>query len=59
MIKGVIQMMNMSIHCDVTECKYHDKTEKYCTLNAISIQHEKNKDGTYKGEADCASYERE
>ena len=49
-------MMNMSIHCDVTECKYHDKTEKYCTLNAINVRHDKNKDGTL--EADCGSYER-
>lgn len=51
-------MMNMSIHCDVTECKYHAKTEKYCTLNAINVQHEKNKDGTFVSDADCASYER-
>lgn len=54
--KGVIEMMNMSIHCDVTECKYHDKTEKYCTLNAINVCHDKSKDGTL--EADCGSYER-
>lgn len=51
-------MMNMSIHCDVTECKYHNKTEKYCTLNAISVEREKNQDSNSKGYADCASYEK-
>lgn len=52
-------MMNMSINCEVTECKYHDKTEKYCTLNAIKVAREKNQAGDYTGIADCASYERE
>ncbi len=51
-------MMNMSINCDVTECKYHNKTERYCTLNAIKVEREKNKDGAPTGYADCASYEK-
>lgn len=50
-------MMNMSINCEVTECKYHDKTEKYCTLNAIRVARDKESADT--GCADCASYERE
>lgn len=52
-------MMNMSIQCDVTECKYNNKTEKYCTLNAIKVEREKNNDVTSSSCTDCASFERE
>ena len=50
-------MMNMSIACDVTECKYHDKLEKYCTLNAIHVTRDKSHTQNQKGYADCASFE--
>lgn len=29
--------MNMSIKCQVSECKYNDGNEHYCTLNKIEV----------------------
>lgn len=28
---------NDSIKCNVSECKYHDKGESYCTLSQINV----------------------
>lgn len=34
---------NPNIKCTVTQCKYNDGTEKYCTLDAIQVgTHEAN-----------------
>ncbi len=30
-------MINNSISCTVTECKYHAKGQNYCTLNHINV----------------------
>lgn len=46
-------MMNMSIECDVKECKYNHETERYCTLNRIKVTENKNE--TSNG-SDCASF---
>lgn len=46
-------MMNMSIECDVTSCRYHHEAEAYCTLNCIKVTHEGEKGHE---EADCASF---
>lgn len=29
--------MNMSIRCEVTECKYNNGNEHYCMLNKIAV----------------------
>lgn len=47
---------NNSIKCTVTQCKYNDVSEKYCTLNAIEV-------GSHKANpkkvecTDCNSFE--
>lgn len=34
---------NECIHCDVTSCKHNAQSEKYCTLESISVgTHESN-----------------
>lgn len=54
--KGVMSM-NMSIKCQVTECKYNENNEHYCMLNKIEIvknciEGEESNDFT-----DCGSFE--
>lgn len=45
--------MNMSIECNVKECKYHSPVEKYCTLNHICVDHT-----SQSSDADCTSFEK-
>ena len=49
---------NESIGCTVPECRYHNKSENYCTLSKIEVKkHEplaKTKECT-----DCGSFEKE
>ncbi|WP_244834048.1 DUF1540 domain-containing protein [Clostridium sp. BJN0001] len=48
--------INQSIKCSVHNCKYHDGSEQYCTLNEIQI-------GTHEASpkmdqcTDCESFE--
>ncbi|WP_308415520.1 DUF1540 domain-containing protein [Sporanaerobium hydrogeniformans] len=49
--------MNMSIECLVTECKYNNGTEKYCTLNRIKIIKHGEGLATSNEITDCASFE--
>ncbi len=49
--------MNMSIECFVTECKYNDGREKYCTLNRIRIVKHGEDLATACEVTDCASFE--
>ena len=36
---------NNSIQCNVTECRFHDKGENFCTLEQINVtKHEKEAD---------------
>lgn len=52
-------MMNMSIACNVIECKYNHKIEKYCTLGQINVcrnEAESEREVTY---TDCASFEKD
>lgn len=47
---------NQSIHCTVTNCKYHNDTKNYCSLNSITVgTHEPNP--TNIACTDCESFE--
>lgn len=47
---------NPSIHCTVSECKYNDNGEKYCTLKQIKVvKHESN--AKTPECTDCGSFE--
>jgi ribosomal protein L30E len=48
--------MNMSIECEVTECKYNNELEKYCMLNKIKVV---KHDGAANSIelTDCSSFE--
>ncbi|MHC1748749.1 MAG: DUF1540 domain-containing protein [Cellulosilyticaceae bacterium] len=48
--------MNMSIECDVIECKYNSNLERYCTLNRIKIA-EPGEATNGIETAQCASFE--
>jgi hypothetical protein len=49
---------NDSIGCIVTECKFHDRHENYCTLEHIEVtKHEHGADTTEC--TDCGSFERD
>lgn len=49
--------MNMSIKCQVAECKYNESNEHYCTLSKIEVV--KNSGNSNEGMecTDCASFE--
>ncbi|MBV7273287.1 DUF1540 domain-containing protein [Clostridium thailandense] len=49
---------NNSIGCTVNECKFHDKTEGYCTLEKIQVTKHETMAKT-KQCTDCGSFERE
>ena len=51
--------MNMSIECDVKECKYNNKIEKYCMLNKIKVERYKNAAASITELADCSNFEKE
>lgn len=51
--------MNMSIECEVTECRYNNKREKYCMLNKIKVEKATNKISGVTELADCSSFEKE
>jgi len=46
-------MMNMSIECDVKQCKYNHEIERYCTLNRIKVTDNKDEKWNH---SDCASF---
>lgn len=48
--------MNMSIKCQVNECRYNDDNEHYCTLNKIEVV--KNNTDVTSGITctDCANF---
>jgi hypothetical protein len=47
---------NQSIGCSVQQCKYHDQTQNYCSLDKIMVgTHEQNPTG--KECTDCESFE--
>ncbi len=50
--------MNMSIECYVTECKYNNNIEKYCTLNKIKVTKHTDLVCSNLQETDCSSFER-
>lgn len=46
---------NSSIKCSVQQCKFHNQSENYCTLNEIQVgTHEKNP--TVVECTDCQSF---
>lgn len=47
-------MINMSIECNVTNCKYNHEVERYCTLSCIKVT--KNAKEAANA-SDCASFE--
>ncbi|WP_074463611.1 DUF1540 domain-containing protein [Cellulosilyticum sp. I15G10I2] len=49
--------MNMSIECDVIECKYNNNVERYCMLNKIKVvKHTEALCSTIQA-TDCSSFE--
>lgn len=47
---------NQSIGCTVVQCKYHDQTQDYCSLDKIMVgTHEQNP--TMVQCTDCESFE--
>lgn len=47
---------NYSIHCTVSDCKYHQGKENYCSLDSIDVAtHEQNP--TDPRCVDCRSFE--
>ena len=48
--------INKSIGCTVTQCKFHNDSENYCSLNQIKVVNHKMKAKKGKG-SDCGSYE--
>jgi Domain of Unknown Function (DUF1540). len=47
---------NQSIGCSVVQCKYHDQTQNYCSLDKIMVgTHEK--EPTRVECTDCESFE--
>lgn len=48
---------NQTIKCTVDQCKHHEKTENYCSLNAITVgTHEANPSTDQC--TDCLSFEK-
>ncbi len=53
--KSCCQNVNKCIECTVTQCKYHNNTENYCTLDKIQVgTHEK--DPKMPSCTDCNSF---
>lgn len=50
---------NRSIGCNVTECRFHAKSEPLCSLESIQVS--KNVDSSAQAESDteCASFKKE
>lgn len=47
--------INQSIQCTVDQCRYHDRSQNYCTLNTIQVgTHEANP--TMVECTDCQSF---
>lgn len=52
---GCSTKINQCISCTVTQCKHHNQTENYCTLDKIQVgTHEKNP--TVPNCTDCDSF---
>lgn len=49
--------MNMSIRCQVAECKYNDGNEQYCTLNTIEVVRNAIEEDEGCAHTDCACFE--
>ena len=49
--------MNMSIRCEVTECRYNEGNEKYCTLDHIDIVKHTTQSVQSCDATDCGSFE--
>lgn len=47
-------MMNMSIECQVKNCKHNHEIERYCTLERIQVT--ENRRETSNG-SECANFE--
>ncbi|TDT52069.1 DUF1540 domain-containing protein [Fonticella tunisiensis] len=48
--------INQSIGCNVTECKYHAKSDEYCSLPHIKVVHHHHPAKTVEC-TDCGSFE--
>lgn len=49
--------MKQEINCQVKSCKYHDKENQMCQLQAILVSPVNGKDTKNTDESMCASYE--
>jgi len=49
---------NRSIGCTVTECRFHAKSEPYCSLNDIQVA-KKVSEAQSESDTECASFEKE
>lgn len=51
----ILNNKNMSIGCNVSECKYHAKSDDYCSLDHIDVTHH-NHPAKSVEETDCGSF---
>ena len=50
-------MMNMSIECNVRNCKHNHEVEPYCTLNCIKVVKENKQASSCSNCSNCGSFE--
>lgn len=48
--------MNMSIRCQITECKFNESNEHYCTLNKIEVIKNKGQTSSTMECTECGSF---
>lgn len=49
--------MNMSIRCEITECRYNNVNERYCTLDTIEIVRNDIGHQNSQEHTDCGCFE--
>lgn len=50
---------NRSIGCNVTECRYHAKSEQLCSLENIMVSKDSSKTAVAESDTECASFKKE
>lgn len=50
---------NRSIGCNVTECRFHAKSEPLCSLESIQVSKNVNSTAQTESDTECASFEKE
>jgi hypothetical protein len=50
---------NRSIGCNVTECRFHAKSEPLCSLENIQVSRNGKPTAQEESDTECASFEKE